>query len=193
VTCSGSRAANGSEHPNYRRGALSALVVTGPAGSGKTTVGRAVAARLGWAFCEGDDLHPPANIAAMRAGRPLTDADRAPWLAAVAAQLEAWRDAGVDGVLTCSALKRAYREQLRGPGVRFVLLAVDPATLADRLAHRRGHFLAPTLLESQLAAFEPPGPDEDVRIVDGTAPDVVATVAAYASGAAASNHDTNPV
>lgn len=165
-----------------RQPGVTALVVCGPAGSGKTTVARAVAARLGWDFVEGDDLHPAANVAAMRAGHPLTDADREPWLAAVAAQLAAWRAAGGNGVLTCSALRRAYRDRLRGPSVLFVYLAVDAATLAARLAARRGHFLPPELLGSQLATLEAPAADEpDVRTVDGTAPDVVDRVVRLAA------------
>ena len=103
------------------------LVVMGVSGSGKTTIGRQVASRLSWPFKEGDDLHPPANIAKMEAGTVLTDADRAPWLAAVARWIDGWRRAGVSGVITCSALKRSYRRGLaRGrPEVRFVYLMGD--------------------------------------------------------------------
>jgi carbohydrate kinase (thermoresistant glucokinase family) len=92
---------------------LAAVVVMGVSGCGKTTVARALAERLRWPFVEGDDLHPPANIAKMKAGQPLTDEDRAPWLAAIAARIDDWRRAGRAGVVTCSALKRAYRDRLR--------------------------------------------------------------------------------
>jgi carbohydrate kinase (thermoresistant glucokinase family) len=127
-----------------------------------------LAERLGWPYLDGDDLHPATNVAKMAAGHPLTDADRAPWLRAIRAQLNAWHAAGIDGVLACSALRRAYRDVLRdGPGeVRFVYLDVDPDVLAARLAHRQGHFMPGGLLASQLATLEPPAPDEyPIRIV----------------------------
>src|ERR1700722_17662389 len=105
--------------------AVSAVVVMGVSGAGKTTIARALAERLGWDFAEGDDLHPAANVAKMAAGQPLNDADRAPWLAAVGDWIDAELAAGRSGVITCSALKRAYRDRLRRPAVRFVYLAVD--------------------------------------------------------------------
>jgi carbohydrate kinase (thermoresistant glucokinase family) len=139
----------------------------GVSGSGKTTIGRQVANRLGWPFKEGDDLHPPANIAKMRAATPLTDVDRAPWLAAVARWIDGWRRAGVSGVITCSALKRTYRQGLaRGrPEVRFVYLMGDAPVLQKRLADRHGHFMPATLLASQLADLEAPAPDEGAIVV----------------------------
>ena len=146
----------------------SIVVVMGVSGSGKTTVGRALAARLGWPFKEGDDLHPPANIAKMRSGRPLTDADRAPWLAAVARWIRQWRRAGVSGVVTCSALKRDYRRRLaRGrPEVLFVFLRGDAATISQRIAHRGDHFMPPALLSSQFADLQPPTADEGAIVVE---------------------------
>jgi carbohydrate kinase (thermoresistant glucokinase family) len=142
-----------------------AVVVMGVAGSGKTTVGRALAARLGWPFKDGDELHPPANIAKMKRGEPLDDADRAPYLANVAA----WIDelAGKPGVVTCSALKRAYRAVLTDgrPQVRIVYLDGSKALIAERVAHRKGHFMPPSLNDSQFADLEPPGPDEHPIVV----------------------------
>jgi gluconokinase len=138
------------------------IVVMGPAGSGKTTVGRALAASLGWPFHEGDAYHPPENVARMRAGIPLGDAERAPWLAALAAVIARALAAGEGAVLACSALRREYRRQLVPAGtpagaVQFVYLNAKRELLAARLAARTGHYFAPSLLESQLAALEPPG------------------------------------
>jgi len=138
------------------------LVVMGVAGSGKTTLGRALAARLGWAFQEGDDLHPAANIAKMRAGHPLDDDDRAPWLAAIGRQIDAWTAEGRGGVITCSALKRAYRDVVRRdrPSVRFVFLEGPRGLMERRLAARPGHFMPASLVDSQFADLEPPASDE---------------------------------
>ncbi|HEY2710043.1 MAG TPA: gluconokinase [Caulobacteraceae bacterium] len=145
------------------------LVVMGVSGAGKTTLGEKLAERLGWTFKEGDDLHPPANIAKMKAGQPLTDADRAPWLAAIGAWIDAEVAVGRSGVITCSALKRAYRDRLdKGrPAVTFVFMDLDEATIAERLSHRHGHFMPPSLLASQFADLERPQPDEPVIVVDG--------------------------
>jgi gluconokinase len=157
-------------------------VVMGVAGSGKTTVGRALARRLGWSFKEGDALHPPENVAKMRAGHPLDDRDRAPWLAAVAARIDAWRERGEAGVITCSALKRQYREIVIGnrQDVRLVYLCGSRSLLAERLADRRGHFMPPSLLDSQLATLEPPAPEENAIKVSVDAPvaDIVARIVA---------------
>lgn len=145
------------------------VVVMGVSGSGKTTFGEALAARLAVAFVEGDRLHPAANVERMSAGIPLTDADRWPWLALVGAALVAQGSA----VGSCSALKRIYRERLReaaGPGLRFVCLMLPRAALEHRMRERRGHFMPPALLDSQLATFEPPIEEDDVFIVDGTLP-----------------------
>ncbi|MEJ0064453.1 MAG: gluconokinase [Caulobacteraceae bacterium] len=148
------------------------LVVMGVSGVGKTTLGEAIAKRLEWAFIDGDALHPAANIAKMKAGVPLTDADRAPWLDAVAAWIDRQQAEGKPGVVTCSALKRAYRDRLDAgrPQVRFVYIKLDEADVAERLAHRKGHFFAPTLLASQFADLEPPAADEPVIVVDGAQP-----------------------
>ena len=144
------------------------LLIMGVAGSGKTTIARALAERLGWHYQEGDALHPQANVAKMSAGTPLTDADRWPWLHAIAAVIDTWRAEGTNGIVTCSALKRAYRDILIGPrpDVRLVFLAGDKPLIAARMAARTGHFMPPALLDSQLATLEPPGPDENPIVVD---------------------------
>jgi carbohydrate kinase (thermoresistant glucokinase family) len=144
-----------------------AVVVMGPSGCGKSTLGRALAESLGWHFIEGDSLHPPANIGKMSAGNPLTDADRVPFLDAVAAALAAGRATGI--VISCSALKRSYRQLLRDRAgdVIFVLPQLDRAQLAARHQQRSGHFMPQSLLDSQLADLEMPGADELVVVVDG--------------------------
>jgi carbohydrate kinase (thermoresistant glucokinase family) len=149
------------------------LVAMGVSGAGKTTLGRLLAERLGWPFQEGDDLHPAANVAKMKAGHPLTDVDRAPWLAAIGRWIDGQIAKGQSGVITCSALKRAYRDMLDGgrPQVRFVFQEIDEATIAERLAHRTGHFFPASLLASQFADLEPPAADEPVIRVDGTLPE----------------------
>jgi gluconokinase len=153
-------------------GAPSVLVVMGVSGSGKSTLAARLAERLGWPFKEGDELHPAANIAKMTSGQPLDDADRAPWLEAIGGWIDRWLAAGSHGVITCSALKRAYRDTLREgrPGVEFVFLDLDQATIADRLEHRRGHYWPPKLLASQFADLQRPAPDEPVIVVDGAKP-----------------------
>lgn len=147
---------------------LAILVMMGVSGSGKTMVGKRLASRLGWRFKEGDDLHPPANVARMKAGRPLTEADRAPWLAAVASWIDGWRCAGISGVITCSALKRVYRRTLARsrPEVRFVYLKGDAALLSQRLANRRGHFMPSSLLASQFVDLEAPTTEDGVIVVE---------------------------
>ena len=145
------------------------IVVMGVSGCGKSTVGRVLAERLGWVFQEGDDLHPASNVAKMRAGVPLTDEDRWPWLDRVAAWIEGRLAAVESGVVACSALKRAYRERLARPGgVVFVHLEVDRHTLEERLAGRRGHYMPAALLASQLETLEGPGTDASVIRVDAT-------------------------
>lgn len=154
------------------------VVVMGVSGAGKSTVGARLAARLGLPFADADDFHPPANVAKMSAGTPLTDADRWPWLDAIGAHLAASRHGAV---VTCSALRRAYRDRLRAacPGVRFVHLAGARAVIAARQAARRDHFMPPALLDSQFATLEPPGADEaDVVALDvSDAPEAVARAA----------------
>ncbi len=148
------------------------VVVAGVAGSGKTTVGRMLAGRLGWPFADGDSLHPALNVAKMRSGIPLTDEDRWPWLQAIAAWIGDRAASGDSAVVACSALKRSYRALLRTgcPEVRIVLLQVGPATLAARLEGRPGHFFPRALLESQLADLEPPTPDEPILEVPADRP-----------------------
>ena len=142
------------------------LVVMGVSGSGKSTIARPLAERLGWDFEEGDELHPAANIAKMKAGHPLTDADRGPWLLAVRGWINRELDAGRSGVITCSALKRAYRDRLRRDGVRFVFLQGAEAMIRERVKARTGHFMPVSLLDSQFDTLEPPTPDEDPLVID---------------------------
>ena len=140
---------------------LPAIVVMGVAGSGKTTIGAALAERLGAAFVEGDRLHPAANVAKMAAGTPLTDADRWPWLDAVGDEVARLRGEG-PVVAACSALKRVYRDRLRDRAgdLLFVFPDVPRELLAKRLQSRRGHFFPASLLDNQLATLEPPGEGE---------------------------------
>ncbi|RSN57712.1 gluconokinase [Actinomadura sp. WAC 06369] len=144
------------------------IVVGGVSGSGKTTVGTLLAERLGWDYAEADDFHSPENIAKMRSGVPLTDADRMPWLRAIGTWMDGRIRTGEPGVVTCSALKRAYRDILlegRADRVRLVLLDGDRDTIAARMRERKGHFFKADLLDSQFADYERPGPGEDVLTV----------------------------
>jgi len=153
------------------------VVVMGVCGSGKTEVGRKLAARLGCDFLDGDDFHPPANVEKMRAGTPLTDADRWPWLDRLAVEIGTRLTDGRGGVVACSALARRYRDRLRvgRPGVMLVHLDGDRDLLAQRLAARQGHFMPAALLDSQLATLERPAPEERAIVVDVAAsPDVIA-------------------
>ena len=142
------------------------LVIMGVSGSGKTTIAEGLAARLGLRFQEGDALHPPANVAKMKGGTPLTDADRLPWLRRIAATIDEWRHAGVPGVVTCSALKRAYRDIIVGgrPDVVLVYPRGSHALIAGRMAARQGHFMPSSLLDSQFATLEEPSPDENAIV-----------------------------
>ncbi len=155
------------------------VVLMGVSGVGKTAVGRALAARLGWTFADADDLHPAANVAKMQRGEGLTDADRKPWLDAVRALIEHRLAAGQPTVLACSALKARYRDRLRvRDEVRFVWLDEPRAVLETRLEDRAGHFAGPSLLPSQFEALERPSEREAVRVtatggVDQTAARVV--------------------
>lgn len=136
------------------------LVIMGVSGSGKSTVAGLLAGRLGWDLAEGDDLHPESNVAKMQAGRPLTDEDRWPWLESIASWIRAHTETGTPGVVTCSALKKRYRDILRSEGVVFVFLEGTQEKISDRLASRHGHFMPPALLESQFEALEAPTADE---------------------------------
>lgn len=163
------------------------VVVMGVSGSGKSSVGRALAEALGWPFYDGDDFHPPQNVAKMAAGTPLTDADRWPWLDALAAKVAAVQAAGGSAVLACSALRAVYRDRIaagaRHPAdIRFVHLKGDRATIAARLASRRHLYMPATLLDSQFATLEEPS---DALAVDirKTIPEQVAQIrAALSSG-----------
>lgn len=146
---------------------MSVVVVTGVSGSGKSTVGAMLAERLGWPFAEGDALHPPANVAKMARGEALDDADRGPWLDAVADWIGRRLERGESGVISCSALRRRYRDRLAAPGVWFVHLDPSPSVLEARVASRRGHFMPAALLPSQLAALEPLAADEAGVVVPG--------------------------
>lgn len=158
------------------------LIVAGVSGSGKTTVGAMLAGRLGWRFADADDFHPAANIEKMRAGIPLTDADRWPWLRSIAAWTDERIARGEPAVIACSALKRAYRDVLLGgrPQARMVFLAVDPQVLDQRMTARHGHFFPEQLLGTQLDTLEPPQPEEHVITVSETGgpADTVASIVA---------------
>ncbi len=143
-------------------------IVMGVSGSGKTTVAALLAAALGCQFQEGDDLHPAENVAKMRGGVPLTDADRLPWLQKIATEIDGWSAKGESGVLTCSALKRAYRNIIIGerPDVTLVYLKGSQDLIHRRMAARHEHFMPVTLLDSQFATLEEPTPDERPITVD---------------------------
>jgi len=149
------------------------LVVMGVSGSGKTTVGKLLAERLGWHYQEGDALHPPENVAKMSSGTPLTDADRIPWLQRIAQRIDAWRSSGEAGVVTCSALKRAYRDIIIGdrPDVGLVHLKGSRELIGRRMAARKGHFMPTALLDNQFATLQEPSAEERAIVVDvGGAP-----------------------
>jgi gluconokinase len=138
------------------------LVIMGVAGCGKSTVAALLAGQLGWDFQEGDGLHSAENVEKMASGQPLTDDDRWPWLDAVASWIREHDYAGIPGIVTCSALKRTYRDRLRGPHVVFVYLAGARDEIRNRLSARINHYMPPALLESQLDCMEPPTADENV-------------------------------
>lgn len=144
------------------------IVVMGVSGCGKSTVGRALAQTLGLPFVEGDELHPPRNVALMAAGTPLTDADRGDWLQALSAVLAQAAGSGQGVVVSCSALKRSYRDVLRSgaPGLRLVFLHGTPELLSRRMHLRRGHYMPASLLDSQLQTLEPPAADEQAVALD---------------------------
>lgn len=147
---------------------LAGIVVMGVSGAGKSTVGTLLAERLGWPFEDGDAFHPPQNVEKMRTGTPLTDEDRWPWLAAIAARIARARAEGTGVVIACSALKRAYRDVLRDgqADVRFLHLTGEPAVIMARQAARQGHYMPASLVASQFAALEPPETEADVIDLD---------------------------
>ncbi|MDV2986712.1 UNVERIFIED_CONTAM: gluconokinase [Methylobacteriaceae bacterium AG10] len=165
-----------------RSTAPTVLVVMGVSGSGKSTVAALLAERLGWILADGDDFHTPDSIARMRDGHPLDDAARRPWLARIRAWIDARLAAGENAVVACSALKRAYRQALIGasPRVRLVFLEGSRAVIQERIRARHGHFMPASLLDSQFAALEPPGPEEDpITVGIAESPDaIVAAVVA---------------
>ena len=142
------------------------IVVMGVSGCGKTTVGQALARRLGYPFYDGDDFHPPENVAKMASGVPLDDVDRAPWLARLNALLHEHLERGEGAVLACSALKRRYREQLRvgNEGVLFVYLQGDFELIWERMQARPRHYMKASMLQSQFDTLEPPGSDEAIPV-----------------------------
>jgi carbohydrate kinase (thermoresistant glucokinase family) len=155
------------------------VLVAGVAGTGKTTVGSLLAERLGWPFTDADALHPAANIAKMRAGHPLSDADRRPWLAAVRARMDAYTASAESAVMACSGLKRSYREQLLAgrPEACMVFLHATREVLEARLRARHGHFFLAGMLDSQLADLQVPEPDENVVVVEAAGtPDQIVDV-----------------
>jgi gluconokinase len=143
------------------------VIVAGVAGSGKTTVGKLLATQLRWAFADGDSFHPPANVAKMHGGLPLTDADRWPWLHAIGAWMDERIAAGDSAIVACSALKRRYRDYLLGdrPAAQLAFLVVEHDADEARLTTRHGHFFPEKLLSSQFADLEMPGPPERVVLV----------------------------
>jgi ribose 5-phosphate isomerase A len=170
------------------RGSPPVLVIMGVSGAGKSTIAQELAARLGWAFEEGDSLHPEANIAKMHAGMPLTDADREPWLKRVAAWIDGQRAKKQPGIITCSALKRSYRQIIidRRPEARLVYLRGSRELIARHLAGRDDHFMPASLLQSQIDTLEEPGPDEDPLIIDlGPPPSEIAEAIIRLLGASA--------
>ena len=160
-------------------------VVMGVSGSGKSLIGAAFARALGVDFVDGDDYHTAANVARMASGIPLTDDDRAQWLRSLAARIRNAKDSGTGLVVSCSALKRSYRDVLRGAAgeLQFVFLQGSRALLAERLTSRRGHYMPPSLLDSQLATLEEPLPDEHAWVCDirESSDDIIAALMAHVS------------
>ncbi len=157
-----------------KRQRLTSLVLMGTAGAGKSSVMAALVDRLGWPSLEGDGLHPAANVAKMAAGVPLTDADRRPWLAAISAWIGERERERRSSIVTCSALRRSYRDVLREghPWIWFVHLDVPRAVLEARIAGRTGHFMPASMVDSQLATLEPLEPDEPGTTLEALAPPV---------------------
>jgi gluconokinase len=151
------------------------VVLMGVSGSGKTTVGRLLAEKLGWPFADGDDFHPATNVEKMRQGEPLTDEDRRPWLRSLREYIDSVAERGDNLVLACSALSHDYREYLTADNahyVRYVYLQGSEELIGQRLADRRGHFMPPSLLRSQFDVLEPP--QDAIRVDITPAPSIVA-------------------
>ncbi|HKV64252.1 MAG TPA: gluconokinase [Candidatus Acidoferrum sp.] len=147
-------------------------IIMGTTGAGKTTIGTMLAAQLDWEFADADTFHPPANIEKMSQGIPLTDADRAPWLEAMRKAILGWAATGKNVVLACSALKRAYRDELRpSPKVKFVYLKGNYALFAERIHQRHGHFAGEAILAGQFADLEEP--DDAITIEASKSPDEI--------------------
>ena len=155
------------------------IVLMGVSGVGKTEIGTRLAEALGGAFAEGDSYHPPANVEKMRNGVPLDDTDRAPWLQILSREIGTWLDTGQTVVLACSALKQTYRDTLQGgrAGVQFVYLKGEPTLIRERLGQRKGHYMPPSLLDSQFAALEEPT-GVIAAEVDGTPEEIVSGILA---------------
>jgi gluconokinase len=173
------------------------LIVAGVSGSGKTTVGAMLAGRLGWRFADADEFHPAANIEKMRAGIPLTDDDRWPWLRAIGAWMDERAARDESAIVTCSALKRSYRDLLlQGrPQARMVFLTADREVLARRLAARHGHFFPQQLLGTQFGDLELPGPGEHVVTIvpaDDPADTVTSIIAVLFAGEQGPGEDASP-
>jgi gluconokinase len=165
------------------------LVLMGVTASGKTTIGTKLATAEHWQYAEGDDYHSEANKAKMHAGIPLTDADRAPWLATLHEVLLGWYRSGTSGVMACSALRQSYRDELAegiSPAdLRFVLLEVPKEVLQERLAERKNHYMSPALLDSQIATLETP--KDAIRVAGDRPPDEVVSEIMAALGTAESH------
>jgi carbohydrate kinase (thermoresistant glucokinase family) len=156
------------------------LVIMGVSGCGKTTIAKLLSGELGWDYRDGDEFHPKANVEKMHSGTPLTDEDRWPWLKAIAAWIDGKRQTGKHGIVTCSALKKSYRDILIGSrtDVALIYLKGDKELIAARLSKRKGHFMPKGLLDSQFQALEEPGPDEHPITVsiEPTPEEIAATI-----------------
>lgn len=161
---------------NHTGTPASIIVLMGVAGCGKSTIGEALSSTLGWPFRDADSFHPPANVAKMSRGEALTDSDRKPWLAAIAAWIDERQAARAPAIVSCSALKRTYREVIVGgrPGVHLVHLAGTQDLIAARMAERRDHFMPTSLLKSQFETLEPPSRAEALVVDVGEAPEAIA-------------------
>jgi gluconokinase len=173
------------QHPRPALQTTAVFVVMGVTSSGKSTVGQALAERLGWPFRDADEFHPPENVAKMSRGEALNDDDRTPWLAAIAGWIDELRATSEHGVVTCSALKRAYRDVIVGdrPDVRLVYLRGDRALIGERMARRQHHFMPTSLLDSQFATLEVPVLAENPIVVAvSDAPDEIVSAVLKLAG-----------